>query len=116
MRESGAAPIQPVQLGWKNELLICKLFAVLVNGQYRAHFQECAYAYDRGSWHRISPIPYVALEFATSTLRASEGAFVLMQNMSPAPTRTWASVARAIIQITSEKTLAEIRSSGLDRG
>ena len=81
-----------------------------------AHFHECAYAYDHGSWSRISSIPYVALEFATLTLRASEGAFVLTQSMSPSPTRTWSSVARAILQIMSEKTLGEIRSSCLDRG
>ena len=63
-----------------------------------------------------TPSPYVPLEFATLAIRASEGAFALMQNMSPGPTRTRGSVARATPRIMSEKALAEIWPSCLDRG
>ena len=100
----------------KNVIQACELFAVLFSGKYSARLQESADAYDHGSRSRISPTPYVALDFATLAIRASEGAFVLMQITSPSPTRTWSSVARAILQITSGKTLDEIRPSGLDRG
>ena len=49
----------------ENELLACKLFAVLPRGTCRSHFEDAAFVYSHGSWGRIRSPPYSALEFST---------------------------------------------------
>ena len=62
----------------KNELLARTLPALLFRGDYRAHYEDTAYAYAHGSWNRVSSLSYVALEFATTSIRAAEGCFRIM--------------------------------------
>ena len=67
----------------KNELLVRKLFAAISNDKYRAHFQENGYAYGHGSWSRITSMPYVDLEFATTSPRATEGMLAYYAQLPP---------------------------------
>ena len=55
------------------------MFAVLPRFLYRSNYEDVVYIYDHGSCNRVFGLPYVALEFATSTIRASDGAFALIQ-------------------------------------
>ena len=81
---------------------------MIFNDKYRAHFQENGYAYDHGSWNRIASMPYVDLEFGTTSLRATEGFFHTMRNSSPRPDGSRASATASLRRILSEKSVADL--------
>ena len=95
----------------KNELLVCKLSSVVVSDKYRARSQENGYARDHGSWGRIPSLPYVDLEFATTSLRSTEGFFHTMRNSSPRPDGPSASSTASLRRILSEKSSGGILSA-----
>ena len=99
----------------RNELLICKLLAVLFDGLYRSHYDDVVYVYDHGSWNRVFGLPYVALEFATSTIRAAEGAFALIQSESPNTARAWIPIAHQLGRMFAEKSIADLTSATVER-
>ena len=82
---------------------------MISNDQYRAHIQENGYAYDHGSWNRITSLPYVDLEFATTSIRATEGFVHIMHNSSQRPDGSGESVRASIRRILIEKSAGDLR-------
>ena len=91
----------------KNELLTCKLFAVLFGDSYRAHYGDASYAYDHGSWNKISALSYGAIDFASRALRAAESLFLIMHADGP-PSRTFRRVAERVRLILDGKSQVDI--------
>ena len=91
----------------KNDLLTCKLFAVLFGDAYRAHYGDSAYSYDRGSWSKISALSYEALDFASRAIRAAGSLFLIMHSDGP-PSRTFRSVAERVRFVLDGKSQVDI--------
>ena len=94
----------------KNELLVCKLFAVLFRGEYRSHYDD-TYAYMRGSWNRVTALPYSALEFATNSIRAAEGVFRILHSEYPHPRRSISAIAERMRDILENQSVSSILSA-----
>ena len=94
----------------KNELLVCKLFAVLFRGEYRSHYED-TYAYMNGAWGRVTTLPYAALEFATNSIKAAEGVFRILHSEYPHPRRSITVVAGRIRDILENQSSSSILSA-----
>ena len=94
----------------RNELLVCKLFTMISRGEYRAHCESTDYLYSNGSWSSIHSIPYPALEYATSRIRAADGCFRLLASPKPNMPRSKEAFFPFISEVVSSMDMAAILS------
>ena len=84
---------------------------MIFRGEYRAHYESTAYYYSHGSWDCIQSIPYHALEYATSCIRAADGCFRLLASSTPNMARTKEAFYPSISEIVSSNDIFAILSA-----
>ena len=98
----------------RNELVVCRVFATLFLGAYRARYGDAVYAYDRGPWSKTKSPTYESLDFATTSLRSDDGVFHAMHVDGPHG-GNFRDVARRVFGILSIASMAEFLGRVDDR-
>ena len=99
----------------EKEFLVSKLFEVLFLGVYRSHFEYASHMYDNGSRGRSPNLPYTAMAFSTSLIRAAASLLHMMVRAYHTSRRAASSFSASLRPTVSDRSITPILSETTDR-